>query len=89
MPWIGVVQVSNKVPPRAGTVGAFLSWFVSIVGLNHLPERPGAKLFTRGNTRGPVGTLPTLRQSCPMILRVGRWHPFRPPQPCLVDRLRS
>jgi hypothetical protein len=85
---VGVVRLSSKVPPRAGTVCAFLSWFVSIVGLNRLPERPGGELFTRGNTGGPTGTLPTLGQPCLLILQLGRWCPFGPPRPCLVDRLR-
>jgi hypothetical protein len=41
MPRVGVVRLSSKVLPRAGIVCAFLSWFVSVVGLNHLPKRPG------------------------------------------------
>jgi hypothetical protein len=60
MPQVGVGRLSSKVPPRAGIVCAFPSWFVSIIGPNRLPERPGGKPFARGNAGGPAGTLPTL-----------------------------
>jgi hypothetical protein len=79
MPRVGVVQLSNKDPQRAGAICAFLSWFVSVTGLYRLPEWPGCKVFTRGNAGGPAGTSPTIRQSCPLIPQIGRWHPFGPP----------
>jgi hypothetical protein len=41
MPRVRVVRLSSKVPPRVGTICAFLFWFVSIAGPNRLPERPG------------------------------------------------
>jgi hypothetical protein len=49
MPWARVVRLSSNIPPRAGTVCAFLSWFVSVAGLNHRPQRPRGKLFVCGN----------------------------------------
>jgi hypothetical protein len=55
MPRVGVVRLSSKVLPRAGIVCAFLSWFVSVIGLNCLPERPGCKLCVCGNARRPTG----------------------------------
>jgi hypothetical protein len=87
MPRVGVVRLSIKVPPRVGTICAFLSWFESVAGLNHRPEWPRGKLFVCGNAGGPASTLTTLRQLCPLILRVGRWRPFGSPRSCLVDRL--
>jgi hypothetical protein len=60
MPRVRVSQLPSKVPPRAGTTYAYLSWFVSIVGLNRLPEGPRGRPCVHDIAEGPVGTLLTL-----------------------------
>jgi hypothetical protein len=60
MPRVRVVWLSSKAPPRTGTVCAFPSFVISVVGPNHLPEKPGGKPFACGNAEGPAVTLPTV-----------------------------
>jgi hypothetical protein len=43
-PWDGVSPLPCKVPPRAGTTYAYLSWFVFVIELNRLPGKPGVNL---------------------------------------------
>jgi hypothetical protein len=54
MPWVRVLQLPSKVPPRVGTTCAYLSWFVSIIEPNHLPGRLGGEPCEHGIIRGPV-----------------------------------
>jgi hypothetical protein len=52
MPRVRVSQLPSKVPPRVGATYAYLFWFVPVLGLNHLPERP------RGGGVDPVRVVP-------------------------------
>jgi hypothetical protein len=54
MPRVGVLQLPSKVPPRAGTSCAYLSWFVSTVELNHLPGKPGGEPCVCGTVGRPI-----------------------------------
>jgi hypothetical protein len=54
MPWVGVLQVPSKVPPRAGTTCAYLSWFVSIVEPIHLHGKPGGEPRVHGTIRRTI-----------------------------------
>jgi hypothetical protein len=40
MPQVRALQLPSRVPPKAGTACAYLSWFVSAVELNRLPGKP-------------------------------------------------
>jgi hypothetical protein len=60
MPWVRVSRLPSTVPPRVGTTYAYLSLFVSVVGLNRLLERPRGRPCAFYTARGPVGTLLTL-----------------------------
>jgi hypothetical protein len=60
MPWVGVLQLPSRVPPKAGTTCAYLSWSVSTVKPNHLPRNPGGKPYAGGTVGVPVDILLTL-----------------------------
>jgi hypothetical protein len=55
MPWVRVLQLPSRVPPRVVTAYAYLSWFVSIVKLNRLPGKSGGKPYVCGTTRVSIG----------------------------------
>jgi hypothetical protein len=54
MPQVRVLRLPSRVPPRAGTTWAYLSWFVSAVELNHLPGKSGGEPCVRGTIGGSV-----------------------------------
>jgi hypothetical protein len=54
MPWVGVLQLPSRVPPKARIACAYISWFVSVVELNHLPGTSGGKPCLRGTIGGPL-----------------------------------
>jgi hypothetical protein len=56
-PKVEVSQPPSKVLPRVGTTCAYLSWFVSVAGLNRLPKRPGGEPCVCDTIGGPIGTL--------------------------------
>jgi hypothetical protein len=55
MPQVGVLQLPNMAPPRARIACAYLSWFVPVVGLNHLHEKLKDEPCMRETVRVPVG----------------------------------
>jgi hypothetical protein len=54
MPWVRVLQLPSRVPPRARTACAYLSWFVFAIELNRLPGKPGGEPCVRGTVGGHV-----------------------------------
>jgi hypothetical protein len=52
--YVGVLPLPSRVPPRAGTACAYLSWFVFIAELSHLPKKPEGEPYVRGTIGGPV-----------------------------------
>jgi hypothetical protein len=54
MPWVRVLQLPSKVPPRARITCAYLCWFVSVVELNRLPGKSGGEPCVCGTIRGPI-----------------------------------
>jgi hypothetical protein len=52
--WVGVLPLPSRVPPRVGTTCAYLSWFVFIAELSHLPKKPEGEPYMRGTIGGPV-----------------------------------
>jgi hypothetical protein len=57
MPRVGAPPLPSKVPPKVGTICAYLSWFVSVAGLNRLPEWPRGEPCVHDTIGGHVGTL--------------------------------
>jgi hypothetical protein len=53
MPWVGVLHLPSRVPPKAGTACAYHFWFVSATKLNFLPGKPGGKPYAHGTIRVP------------------------------------
>jgi hypothetical protein len=52
MPRVRVLQLPSRVPPRAGTICAYLSWFVSVIELNCLLGKSGGEPVVRGTIGG-------------------------------------
>jgi hypothetical protein len=54
MPWVAVVQLPSRVPPRVRTACSYLSLFESAVELNCRPGKPGGEPCVCGTVRGHV-----------------------------------
>jgi hypothetical protein len=54
MPWVEVLQLPSRVPPRVGTTCAYLSWFIFAIELNHLPGKPRGEPCVCGTVGGHV-----------------------------------
>jgi hypothetical protein len=54
VPWVGVLQLPSRVPPRVGIPCAYLSWFISVIELNRLPGKLVGEPCMRVTVGGPV-----------------------------------